>query len=83
MLEVTGIGGVILLALSVWAIISIVGSSESNGKKVLLSLFVLLLPLVGFIVTSFAGPFVVQCRVMKDLNDVPFCGRFFPSMWSY
>lgn len=55
MLEVTGIGGVILLALSVWAIVSIVGSNQSNGKKVLLSLFVLLLPLVGFIVRPLPG----------------------------
>lgn len=56
MLEVTGIGGVILLAMSVWAIVSIIGSNESTGKKVLWSMFVLLLPLLGFLVWFVAGP---------------------------
>lgn len=56
MLEVTGVGGFILLALSLWAIVSIIGSNTSTGKKVLWCLFVLLLPLLGFIVWLFFGP---------------------------
>lgn len=56
MLEVTGIGGLILLALNVWAFVSIIGSRESTGAKVLWCLLVLVLPLLGFIIWFFAGP---------------------------
>jgi hypothetical protein len=56
MLEVTGIGGLILLALSLWAIVSIIGSSASTGTKVLWCLLVLILPLIGFIIWLIAGP---------------------------
>lgn len=56
MLEVTGIGGLILLALNVWAFVSIIGSSASTGKKVLWCLLVLILPLLGFILWLIFGP---------------------------
>jgi hypothetical protein len=56
MLEITGLGGLIVLALSLWAIVSIIGSSASTGKKVLWCLFVLILPILGFIVWLFFGP---------------------------
>ena len=56
MLEVTGIGGFILLALNIWAFVSIIGSGASTGAKVLWCLLVLILPLVGFIVWLIAGP---------------------------
>lgn len=56
MLEVSGIGGFIILALDIWAIVSIVGSQNSTGSKVLWTLLVLLLPLLGFIIWFFAGP---------------------------
>lgn len=55
MIEV-GIGGLILLALNIWAIISIVGSAASTGAKVLWILFILILPLIGFIIWFFFGP---------------------------
>ncbi|WP_323770989.1 PLD nuclease N-terminal domain-containing protein [Antarctobacter sp.] len=54
--EVTGIGGFILLALAVWAIISIVNSRASTGGKVLWCLLVLLFPLVGFLIWLVFGP---------------------------
>ncbi|MBJ6373060.1 PLDc N-terminal domain-containing protein [Sedimentitalea arenosa] len=63
MLEVTGLGGVIILALDIWAIVSIVGSSASTGKKVLWTLLVLLLPVVGFIIWLLAGPRSTASRV--------------------
>lgn len=63
MLEVTGLGGLILLILNIWAIVSIIGSAESTGKKVLWSLLVLVLPLVGFIIWFFAGPRAQQSRI--------------------
>ena len=56
MLEVTGLGGIILLILDVWAIVPVIGSAESTGKKVLWVLLVLLLPLLGFIIWLIAGP---------------------------
>lgn len=56
MVEITGLGGLILLVLDVWAIVSIVGSASSTGAKVLWCLLVLLLPLLGFIIWLLFGP---------------------------
>lgn len=56
MLELSGLGGLIILALDIWAIVSIIGSGTSTGKKVLWVLLVLILPLVGFIIWLLAGP---------------------------
>lgn len=56
MVEVAGLGGLIMLGLSIWAIVSIIGSNASTGKKVLWCLFVLILPVIGFIVWLIAGP---------------------------
>lgn len=55
-MEYAGFGGLILLALNIWAIISILGSGASTGAKVLWTLLVLVLPLVGFIIWFIAGP---------------------------
>ncbi|WP_320178669.1 PLDc N-terminal domain-containing protein [Roseovarius pacificus] len=56
MLEISGLGGLILLVLDIWAIISVVGSGASTGRKVLWVLVILLLPLLGFIIWLIAGP---------------------------
>ena len=56
MFELTGLGGLILLALDIWALVSIIGSGASTGRKVLWSLLVIMLPLVGLIIWFFAGP---------------------------
>ena len=56
MFSLTGIGGIILLALDIWALISIFGSSATTGQKVLWSLLVIVLPLVGLVIWFFAGP---------------------------
>ena len=55
-IEITGIGGLILLVLNVWAFVSIIGSNNSTGSKVLWCLLVLLLPIIGFIIWLIAGP---------------------------
>ncbi len=55
-MEYAGIGGLIVLALNIWAIVSIVGSSASTGSKVLWTLLVLVLPVIGFIIWLLAGP---------------------------
>ena len=54
--EFTGILGLIHLALVVWAAVSILGSSASQGAKVLWILLVLVFPVVGLIIWLVAGP---------------------------
>lgn len=48
--------GIIVLVLDIWAIINIVGSAASTGAKILWTLLILFLPVVGFIIWFFAGP---------------------------
>jgi hypothetical protein len=55
-INVTGIGGFILLALDIWALISVIGSNETTGKKVIWVLVILFLPLIGFLAWLFFGP---------------------------
>ncbi len=55
-MEYAGIGGFIVLALNIWAIVSIIGSSATTGSKVLWTLLVLVLPVIGFIIWLIAGP---------------------------
>ena len=55
-IEIASLGGFIMLVLSIWAIVSIVGSNSSTGAKVIWCLFVLILPLLGFIIWLFFGP---------------------------
>ena len=55
-MEYAGLGGLIILALNIWAIISIFGSSAATGAKVLWILLVLILPIVGFVIWFFIGP---------------------------
>jgi hypothetical protein len=54
--NVNGIWGLIVLAADVWAIVNIFQSSATTGTKVLWTLLVILLPVVGFIIWYFAGP---------------------------
>ena len=61
-LEITGIGGLILLALNVWAFVSIIGSNTPTRSKVLWCLMVLVLPLLGFLIWLLAGPRSEQAR---------------------
>ena len=56
MLEIGGLGGLILLVLNIWAIVSIIGSGATTGTKVLWTLLVLVLPVIGFVIWFFAGP---------------------------
>lgn len=59
-MEYAGIGGLIVLILNIWAIVSIIGSGATTGAKVLWTLLVLVLPVVGFIVWLIAGPRATQ-----------------------
>ncbi|MGH6906173.1 MAG: PLDc N-terminal domain-containing protein [Geminicoccaceae bacterium] len=48
--------GLIVLGLDIWAIVNVIGSSASTGAKILWSLLIIILPVVGFIIWFFAGP---------------------------
>ena len=55
-MEYAGIGGLIVLALDIWAIVSVIGSRANTGAKVLWVLLILVLPILGFIIWLIAGP---------------------------
>lgn len=55
-INVTGIGGFIVLVLDLWAIISVIGSAAGTGTKVIWVLVILFLPIIGFILWFFFGP---------------------------
>ena len=55
-IEVGGLLGLIILALDIWAIVSVVGSSASTGAKVVWILLILILPILGLLIWLLAGP---------------------------
>lgn len=55
-IEVGGLLGLLLLIANIWAIVNVIGSGVSTGGKVLWILFILIMPLLGFIVWLLAGP---------------------------
>ncbi len=54
--EVSGLLGLILLILDVFAIVKTIGSGASTGTKVLWVVVILLLPLLGLILWWLLGP---------------------------
>ncbi len=56
MVSINGLGGLIVLALDVWAIIRVVESNATTGTKVLWIVVILLLPVLGLILWYFLGP---------------------------
>lgn len=51
-----GIFGLLILALDIWAIISVVRSDASSGKKILWVLLIVILPVLGLILWGIMGP---------------------------
>jgi hypothetical protein len=51
-----GLWGIVVLVADVWAIVNIFQSAASTERKVLWTVLVILLPLLGFIIWLFAGP---------------------------
>ena len=51
-----GILGLIHIVVVIWAVLSIIKSGTSTGGKILWSLLVLVLPIVGLIIWFLAGP---------------------------
>ena len=55
-IEVGGLFGLLILIADVWAIVNIFQSPASTGTKVMWTVLVLLLPVIGLIIWFFAGP---------------------------
>jgi len=55
-IEVNGIIGLLVLIADIWAIVSTFQSRASTGKKVVWTVLVLVLPVIGFILWLLAGP---------------------------
>jgi succinate dehydrogenase/fumarate reductase cytochrome b subunit len=51
-----GLFGVLVLIADIWAIVNILQSGASTDRKVLWTVLVVLLPLLGFVIWLFAGP---------------------------
>jgi len=54
--EYGGLWGLLVLIADIWAIVNIIQSSASTGKKVLWIVIVAVLPVLGFILWYFIGP---------------------------
>ena len=55
-LEIGGLIGLLVLIADVWAILNIVGSSASLGAKLVWTLVILVLPVLGLLIWLLAGP---------------------------
>lgn len=55
-IQIQGLFGLILLALVIWAIVSVLQSRATTGRKVLWILFVVLFPFFGFLIWLLFGP---------------------------
>ena len=54
--EYGGIVGLLILAADIWAILNVFQSGASNGAKVVWTLVVIVLPLLGLALWYFLGP---------------------------
>ena len=52
----TSLLGLAILLADIWAIMNIFGSNATTGSKVLWTLLVLIMPVLGLIIWYFAGP---------------------------
>jgi Phospholipase_D-nuclease N-terminal len=61
-IQVGGFFGLVVLIADVWAIVNVFGSSASTGAKVVWTVLILLLPVLGFIIWLIAGPRTAKTR---------------------
>lgn len=54
--EYGGILGLLILAADIWAILNVFQSGASNGIKVVWTLVILVLPVLGLVLWYFLGP---------------------------
>jgi hypothetical protein len=55
-MDITGVGGLLIAIADVYAVVMILQSSAKGIEKLIWSLVVFFLPLIGLIVWYFAGP---------------------------
>lgn len=55
-MEITGVGGLIILIADIYAIVMILQSPAQNVEKLVWALVVFLLPLIGLVIWYVAGP---------------------------
>ena len=55
-MQYQGLFGLIVLIADVWAIVNVFQSGAETGKKVLWTVLVIILPVLGFILWYFLGP---------------------------
>ena len=53
---VNSLWGLIILVADVWAIINVIQSGLTTGKKVLWTVLIFVLPVLGFLIWLIAGP---------------------------
>lgn len=51
-----GLIGLLILALDIWAVISVWGSGAATGAKVAWTIGIIVFPLIGLVVWLLAGP---------------------------
>ena len=64
-IKVGGFFGLLVLIADIWAIVNVFGSTASTGAKVLWTVLILLLPVLGFIIWLFAGPRSCQSGLIR------------------
>ncbi|HEY1312487.1 MAG TPA: PLD nuclease N-terminal domain-containing protein [Steroidobacteraceae bacterium] len=55
-MQYQGLFGLVVLIADVWAIVNVFQSTADTGKKVLWTVLIILLPVLGFILWYFLGP---------------------------
>jgi hypothetical protein len=55
-MQYQGLFGLIVLIADVWSIVNVFQSSADTGKKVLWTVLVIILPVLGFVLWYFLGP---------------------------
>lgn len=55
-MQYPGLFGLVVLIADVWAIVNVFQSGADTGKKVLWTVLVIILPVLGFILWYFLGP---------------------------
>jgi Phospholipase_D-nuclease N-terminal len=55
-MQYQGLFGLVVLVADVWAIVNVFQSGADTGKKVLWTVLVIILPVLGFILWYFLGP---------------------------
>ena len=54
--SLSGLVGLVILALDIWAIVNVIKSSAETGMKILWVLLIVLLPVIGLILWALMGP---------------------------